>query len=75
MAKPKSTIRKGVRINPKTGQVKVVTTKPGKSWEKEGRRGGKLKFSESVTEYRNQEGVLCVTATSVGVQTERAVDQ
>jgi hypothetical protein len=32
-------------------------------------------FSESVTEYRNQDGVLCVTATSVGVQTERAVDQ
>ncbi len=53
----------------------TVTTKPGKRWEKEGRRGGKLMFSESVTEYRNQDGVLCVTATSVGVQTERAVDQ
>ena len=52
-----------------------VATEPGNRWEKEGRRGGKMTFSESVTEYRNQDGVLCVTATSVGVQTERAVDQ
>jgi hypothetical protein len=57
------------------GDTLTVTSHPGKSWEREGRRGGKLKFSESVTEYRNQDGVLCVTATSVGVQTERAVDQ
>ncbi len=54
-----------------TGDVLTATTKPGKSWEKEGRRGGKLKFSESVTEYRDQTGELVVTATSVGVQTER----
>ncbi len=57
------------------GDTLTVTTRPGNRWEKEGRRGGKLMFSESVTEYRNQDGVLCVTATSVGVQTERAVDQ
>ena len=57
------------------GDTLTVTSSQGKQWEKEGRRGGKLKFSESVTEYRNQDGVLCVTATSVGVQTERAVDQ
>lgn len=57
------------------GDTLTVTSKPGKQWEKEGRRGGTLKFSESITEYRNQDGVLCVTATSVGVQTERAVDQ
>jgi acyl dehydratase len=57
------------------GDTLSVTSKPGKRWEKQGRKGGKLLFSESVTEYRNQDGVLCVTATSVGVQTERAVDQ
>lgn len=57
------------------GDVLTVTQRPGNRWEKEGRRGGKLLFSESVTEYRNQDGVLCVTATSVGVQTERAVEQ
>ncbi len=53
------------------GDVLSAETKPGKSWEKQGRRGGKLKFSESVTEYRDQAGDLVVTATSVGVSTER----
>ena len=57
------------------GETLTVTTKPGNSWTKEGRRGGKLLFSESITEYTNQDGVLCVTATSVGVQTEKTVEQ
>jgi len=53
------------------GDVLTATSKPGKSWEKEGRRGGKLMFSESVTEYHDQSGELVVTATSVGVRTEK----
>ena len=55
----------------KAGDVLTATSKAGKTWEKEGRRGGKLTFSESVTEYRNESGELVVTATSVGVRTER----
>jgi acyl dehydratase len=58
----------------KAGDTLSATTKPGKAWEKESKRAGKLKFSESVTEYRNQNGELVITATGVGVQTERAVD-
>ena len=58
----------------KAGDVLSATTKPGNSWEKESKRAGKLKFSESVTEYRNQDGDLVITATGVGVQTERPVD-
>jgi acyl dehydratase len=58
----------------KAGDVLTATTRPGKTWEKEGRRAGKLIFSESVTEYRNQEGELVVTATGVGVRTERPVE-
>ena len=58
----------------KAGDVLTATTKPGNTWEKESKRAGKLKFSESVTEYRNQDGELVITATGVGVQTERAVD-
>ena len=58
----------------KAGDVLTATTKPGKTWEKEGRRAGKLIFSESVTEYRNQDGELVVTATGVGVRTERPVE-
>jgi hypothetical protein len=59
----------------KAGDVLTATTKPGKTWEKEGRRAGKLIFSETVTEYRDQKGELVITARSVGVRTERPVDQ
>jgi hypothetical protein len=55
----------------KAGDVLTATNKPGKTWEKEGRRAGKLVFSENVTEYRDQNGELVVTARGVGVRTER----
>lgn len=61
--------------HPKVGDVLSATNKPGKSWEREGRRSGKLVFNESITEYRDQDGELVVTAISVGVRTERPVDQ
>lgn len=60
---------------PRAGDVLTATTKPGKTWEKEGRRAGKLKFSETIIEYRDQNGELVVTARGIGVRTERAVDQ
>lgn len=59
----------------KPGDVLTATGKPGKTWEKQGRRSGKLVFSESITEYRDQDGELVVTAIGVGVRTERPVDQ
>ncbi len=58
----------------KPGDVLTAETKPGKTWEKESKRAGKLMFSESVTEYRDQNGELVITATGVGVRTERPVD-
>ena len=61
--------------HPRPGDVLSATGKPGKSWEKQGRRSGKLVFSESITEYRDQNGELVITAISVGVRTERPVDQ
>ena len=45
--------------------------KPGKTWEKESKRAGKLMFPERVTEYRDQNGELVITARGVGV-THRA---
>jgi hypothetical protein len=57
------------------GDILTGTTSPGKSWEKEGKRGGKLLFSESVTEYRDQHGELVVTARGIGVRTEKVVEQ
>lgn len=61
--------------HPKPGDVLSATTQPGKTWEKQGRRGGKLMFSEAVTEYRDQDGELVVTARSVGVKTEKPATQ
>jgi hypothetical protein len=58
----------------KPGDVLTATTKPGKTWEKASKRAGKLMFSESVTEYRDQNGELVITARGVGVRTERPVD-
>ncbi len=57
------------------GDVLTATEKPGKMWEKQGKRSGKLIFSETITEYRDQNGELVITARGVGVQTERPVDQ
>ena len=59
----------------KAGEMLTATHKAGKSWEKEGKRAGKLQFSEAITEYRNQDGELVVTARSVGVRTERIIEQ
>ena len=53
----------------------TATNLEGKTWEKEGRRGGKLVFSESITEYRNAKGELVITARGVGVRTEKVVEQ
>ncbi len=61
--------------HPRVGDVLTATTRPGNKWERQSRRAGTLKFSETVTEYRDQNGELVVTATGVGVQTERPVDQ
>jgi len=57
------------------GDVLRAETKPGKSWEKEGKRGGKLHFSETVTEFFDQQGQLVVRARGVGVRTERVIEQ
>ena len=57
----------------RAGDVLTAETKPGKTWEKESKRAGKLMFSERVTEYRDQNGELVVTARGVGVRTERPV--
>jgi hypothetical protein len=59
----------------RAGDVLQVTIRPGRTWEKSGRRGGKLTFSEMITEYRDASGALVVTATSVGVRTEKVPTQ
>ena len=57
------------------GDVLTPTTRPGETWEKQGKRAGKLVFSETITEYRDPGGELVVTARGVGVRTERVIEQ
>lgn len=54
------------------GDVLSATTRPGDSWEREG-RSGRLRFSETITEYRDQHGELVVAARGVGVRIEGPV--
>lgn len=54
------------------GDVLSATERPGARWEKQG-RSGKLVFSETFTEYRDEQGELVVTARTVGVMTEAPV--
>jgi hypothetical protein len=49
--------------------------KPGKTWEKQGRRAGKLVFNEMITEFFDENDELVVTARTVGVRTEKVVEQ
>lgn len=48
------------------GDVLSGTEREGKAWEKQG-RSGTLKFTEMITEYRDEQGELVVTARSVSV--------
>jgi acyl dehydratase len=57
------------------GDVLTAKSSPGKSWEKDSKRAGKLRFSETVVEYFDQHGQLVITARHVGVVPERAVDK
>ncbi len=51
------------------GDVLRATSRPGERWQKEG-RSGTLRFTEHITEYRDEQGELVVTARTVGVVTE-----
>jgi len=58
---------------PKVGDRLRGQERDGESWYKQGRRGGKLSFSERITEYRDEAGGPVVTARWVSVLTERHV--
>ena len=55
------------------GEVLTLTAHAGKTWEKQGRRGGVLRFHETIIEYRGEDGELAVVARAVGVRTEQTV--
>lgn len=53
------------------GDVLTAFVRPGATWEKEGKRAGRLRFEETITEYRDEAGMPVVTARRVVVRTER----
>jgi hypothetical protein len=53
----------------RVGDVLVPTSRPGETWEKQG-RSGRLRFRERITEFRDEAGQLVVTAVSVSVLRE-----
>ena len=59
----------------KPGDQLSVTSRNGDTWEKESRRAGKLKFAETVHEFRDQSGELAITMRSIVMHTEKPVEQ
>ena len=60
--------------NLRPGDVLRGEVREGERWEKQSRRAGILKFSESITEYYDEDGELVITAKGVGVVTEKVID-
>lgn len=56
------------------GEILSKSSRLGDTWEREGRRAGKLVFTETISEYRDQSGELIVTARTIRVHTERPVE-
>jgi hypothetical protein len=54
------------------GDVLTAAERPGRSWEKTGKRSGRMCFEEVITEYRDQDGTPVITARRVGVRVERS---
>ena len=57
----------------KPGDVLSATVSRGETWQKQSARAGTLTFTETVTEYRDQNGDLVITARGVGVTTEKVI--
>jgi hypothetical protein len=56
---------------PRAGTVLRVQSRPGPTYEKTGRRGGAMKFSEQVTEYRDEAGTLVAEAHGTIIETSQ----
>jgi acyl-CoA thioesterase FadM len=55
----------------RAGMTLTGSEREGETWEKQSKRGGTLRFVETVTDYRDVDsGELVVTSTMVGVFTD-----
>lgn len=63
------------RRHPRPGDILSATSRPGATWEKQSQRAGTLTFTETITDYHDQNGDLVITARAVFVLTERPVSR
>jgi hypothetical protein len=56
---------------PRVGQTLTVDTRTEDRWEKDGKRGGTMRFARIVNEFRDAAGNLVATQRSVIVETAR----
>jgi hypothetical protein len=56
---------------PAVGQTLTVETRTESRWEKEGKRGGTMRFARIVNEFRDAAGTLVAEQRSVVVETAR----
>jgi hypothetical protein len=57
---------------PRAGQVLSVTSRLGEQWEKDGKRGGTMRFAKIVTEYRDGAGALVAEQRTTVIETAQA---
>ena len=56
---------------PRAGQTLTVEARLGERWEKEGKRGGTMRFARVINEFRDAAGNLVAEQRSVVVETAR----
>jgi hypothetical protein len=60
---------------PGAGDVLTVESRLGRQWEKEGKRGGTMRFAQIVTEYRDSSGRLVAEQRTTAIETARPPKQ
>jgi hypothetical protein len=56
---------------PRAGQTLSVTHRLGDRWEKEGKRGGTMRFAKMIAEYRDESGTLVAEQRTTVIETAR----
>jgi len=57
---------------PHAGDTLTFSTRIGEQWEKEGKRGGTMRFAQLITEFRNGAGELVAEKRTTMIETGRA---
>jgi len=60
---------------PRAGQVLSGNTRLGRTFEKNGKRGGLLKFTEVITEFRSDKGNLVAESISTLIETSKSTTE